>query len=194
MTSYKSRSNTIQEDYLPVVNTDKEIWLSELMDDYGDVITRLAYSYVRNMATAEDIAQTTFIKCYQHSSTFRGDSSIKTWLYKITINSCKDYLRSSYFKRILPSDLIQKLVRSPVVSTESVYLNNFESNFLVECIFALPYKYREVIVLYYYDDLKIKEMEEILKLNGNTIKTRLRKAKKMLKEQIESKKGAYTVE
>jgi RNA polymerase sigma-70 factor, ECF subfamily len=174
-------------------NNNTEICIDWLMDKYGDDITRLAYSYVRNLSSAEDIAQNTFIKCYQHSSSFRGESSIKTWLYRIAINCCKDYLRSSYFKRISPTHLIQKFIKEPLPSTESVYFESDDSKALRECVFNLPSKYREVIILHYYDDLKIREIEEILELKGNTVKTRLRKARTILKEKLEKdrKGGIY---
>lgn len=182
----------IEEHHLPITN--EEFWLSELMDNYGDDIVRLAYSYVRDQSTAEDIAQNTFIKCYQHISEFRGDSTIKTWIYSIAINCCKDYLRSSYFKRMLPTHIIQHFMREPSPSTESIYFKNDRSNALIECVFALPSKYREVIMLHYYESLKIIEIEQILGIKANTIKTRLRKARTMLKEKIEKERGGFHFE
>ncbi|PLR86821.1 RNA polymerase factor sigma C [Bacillus canaveralius] len=178
--------------HFPITNRD--IWLNELMNNYGEDIVRLAYSYVRDKSAAEDIAQNTFIKCYKYASAFRGDSTIKTWLYRIAINCCKDYLRSSYFKRILPTNIIQNFIQEPSPSTESVYFESDKSNALIQCVFGLPPKYREVIMLHYFENLKIKEIEQILDLKGNTIKTRLRKARTMLKEKIEKEKGGYNFE
>ena len=78
--------------------------LEEIMITYGDELTRLAYTYVKDIETAKDVVQSVFLKCYTHLRTFRGDSKLKTWLYRIPINKCKDYLRSSYFKRLNFSD------------------------------------------------------------------------------------------
>ncbi|WP_141434412.1 sigma-70 family RNA polymerase sigma factor [Bacillus sp. 03113] len=191
-TNYSNASSFTErkDNYFPITN--EEIWLNELMDNYGEDIIRLAYCYVRDKSTAEDIAQNTFIKCYQHASVFRGDSTIKSWLYRIAINCCKDYFRSSYFKRILPTNIIQKFIQEPLPSTESVYFESDKSNALIESVFGLPAKYREVIMLHYFENLKIKEIEQILDIKENTIKTRLRKARTMLKEKIE--KGEYHFE
>ncbi|MBW8349296.1 sigma-70 family RNA polymerase sigma factor [Bacillus sp. IITD106] len=168
---------------------DKELWLNEIMDTYGDDVIWLAYSYVRDRAIAEDLAQNTFIKCYQHADSFRGDSSLKTWIYRIAINCCKDYLRSSYFKRMLPTNLIHHFIHESFASPESIYMKKDTSNALIEHVFSLAPKYREVVMLYYFENLKIQEIEDILNIKVNTIKTRLRKARAILKENIE--KGGY---
>ncbi|HEY4553132.1 MAG TPA: sigma-70 family RNA polymerase sigma factor [Bacillaceae bacterium] len=184
--------NVGKEDYQ--ITAEMEFWLSELMDTYGEDVVWLAYSYVRDKHVAEDIAQNTFIKCYLHASNFRGDSAIKTWLYRITINGCKDYLRSAYFRRIWPTNLIQTFIKEHAPSTESVYMEYDQSDDLIESIYLLPSKYREVIMLYYFEDFKIKEMEQILGIKGNTIKTRLRKARKLLKEKVKIEKGGFPFE
>lgn len=168
---------------------DKELWLNEIMDTYGDDVIWLAYSYVRDRAIAEDLAQNTFIKCYQNADSFRGESSLKTWIYRIAINCCKDYLRSSYFKRILPTNLIHHFIHESSASPESIYMKKDTSNALIEYVFGLAPKYREVVMLYYFENLKIQEIEDILNIKANTIKTRLRKARAILKENIE--KGGY---
>ena len=72
----------------------REDILRELIDLYAESIKMLAFTYVQNWSTAEDITQDVFIKCYEKMEDFRGDSTYKTWLYKITRNKCIDYLKS----------------------------------------------------------------------------------------------------
>ncbi len=70
---------------------DKDQLLQELMTQYGSQVTRLAYSYVKNVHTAENISQEDFIKCYKKLQHLRKDSSVKSWINSITINNCKDH-------------------------------------------------------------------------------------------------------
>ncbi len=83
----------------------------------------------------------------------------------------------------------QVLNREKISSTESLYFEKNVSSPLIDCVYSLPTKYREVIILYYFEELKIKEMKEILNLKENTIKTRMRKARDILRERLE--RGAY---
>ena len=81
---------------------EKNELLRELIDDYAERIKRLAYTYVKNWAVADDITQDVFISCFKNIVHFRGDSSYKTWLFKITVNRCKDYLKSKWFRSMIP--------------------------------------------------------------------------------------------
>lgn len=71
----------------------REERLEWLMNEYGENVARLAFTYTKQKQLAEDIAQEVFIKCYEHLDNFRNESSYKTWLYHITVNLCKDKLR-----------------------------------------------------------------------------------------------------
>ncbi|WP_121603735.1 sigma-70 family RNA polymerase sigma factor [Virgibacillus sp. Bac332] len=85
-----------------------EILLEELMGLYGDELKRIAYLYVNDISQSEDIVQEVFISCYKNFHRFNKKSSYKTWLYRITINKCKDYQRKWSFRNI---------VYKPVIST-----------------------------------------------------------------------------
>ena len=74
--------------------------IEALMREYGNDVLRTAYSYVNDRAAAEDCFQEVFIKAYKNLSGFRGESSVKTWLIRITINVCKDYLKSAYQRHL----------------------------------------------------------------------------------------------
>ena len=76
--------------------------IETLMRQYGNDVLRTAYMYVKDVHTAEDIFQDVFIKVNQKLSTFEGNSSIKTWIIRITINTCKDYLKSAWNRRVVP--------------------------------------------------------------------------------------------
>jgi len=139
-----------------------------------------------NEATAEDLAQDIFIKFYENLSGFRSESSLKTWFFRITINRCKDYLKSAHFRRMIPSIAHGQFSASMEKTPEEMTLSRDESSILTDRVLALPRKYREVVVLHYFEELKIKEIGELLSEKEGTIKTRLRKARKLLKAKYEA--------
>ncbi|WP_010098852.1 sigma-70 family RNA polymerase sigma factor [Ornithinibacillus scapharcae] len=168
--------------------SEKDYMLDKVMIKYGNELVRLAFSYVKDVEIAKDLVQNSFIKCYKNIDSFRYDSQIKTWLYRITINECKDYLRSWNFKMVLVKDFINYTNRSVLPSTEKTVIDRYKNNEIKDTIFSLPKVYREVVYLYYYDSLKTEEIADVLDIPVNTVKTRLRRAKQrlrpMLKEAI----------
>lgn len=154
------------------------------MIDYGNELVRLAFSYVKDTEIAKDMVQNTFIKCYKNLDLFRFDAQIKTWLYRITINECKDYLKSWNYKMVQVKDFINETARSLSPSTEKTVIDKYNNEEMKENIFSLPKVYREVIYLYYYDSLTTEEIANVLDIPVNTAKTRLRRAKQRLESRI----------
>lgn len=164
----------------------REEILRELIGLYAESIKMLAYTYVKNWSAAEDITQDVFIKCYEQLEGFRGDSTYKTWLYKITRNKCKDYLKSKWYRSFIPTDFMkEKIETAEELSTEDQVINKFDDLELSQKVLTLPTKYREIIILFYYEELKIKEIQTLTNLNADTIKTRLRRGKQMLQKNVE---------
>lgn len=157
----------------------EEEQLIKAMDVYGDYIVRLCYTYVRNWLTAEDLAQETFIKYYRALPKFRQEASIKTYLYRIAVNVCHDYLASWKYKRVTISNAFQKLLRTEK-TTEQIVIQQSEDEALIEAIEKLAPKYKDVLVLYHYIEMSLDEVSETLKLPLNTVKTRLRRARQKL--------------
>ena len=75
-----------------------------MMNKYGQEILQLVYSYVNNKEVAEDLTQDIFVKCYKSLHTYKGKSKLKTWLWRIAINHCKDYLKSWYNKNVIATE------------------------------------------------------------------------------------------
>lgn len=142
-----------------------------LFNLFKNDIYRLAYSYTGNISDADDVTQSVFIKLYKRMNKFDSDISVKKWLIKVTINECKTLFLSSWYKRIVPiSDREENI---GVVSKD---------NDILSSIMELPKNYKLVIYLYYYENYKIKDIAEILKMNENTVKTNLSRARDMLKD------------
>lgn len=163
----------------------REEQLEFLMDTYGDMITKLSFSYLKDWGKAEDVTQEVFITCYNKFSTFRGESTVKNWLYKIAINKCKDILRSWQFKKVITlNSLLHEHLKNDSKSPEQQIIVQDEKNELVQKVFSLPIRQREIIILYYYEDLKIREISDLLNINPKTVKTRLHRGRVLLKNQL----------
>ncbi len=158
-----------------------EYELEQMMNQYGDYIARTCYIYLKDWALAEDAVQEVFIKAYKHMSEFRKESSEKTWLTSIAINICKNYVRTSWFRKVQIG--IEKIEAYNTLEDE--LLNQINQSELLKQVMDLPIKYREVILLYYYQDFKINEIAEILGISESSIKMRLNRGRKKLKDDFE---------
>ena len=163
---------------------EKDFILEKIMIEYGNELVRLAFSYVKDTEIAKDMVQNTFIKCYKNLDSFRFDAQIKTWLYRITINECKDYLKSWNYKMVQVKSFINETAKSILPSTEKTVIDKYNNEEIKDTIFSLPKVYREVVYLYYYNALKTEEIAIVLDIPVNTVKTRLRRAKQRLESMI----------
>lgn len=142
-----------------------------LFNLFKNDIYRLAYSYTNNISDSDDITQSVFIKLYRKMDKFDSDISVKKWLIKVTINECKSLFLSSWYKRI-----------TSITDKENNISIDLKDNDILSCIMELPKKYKLVIYLYYYENYKIKEIAEVLKMNENTVKTNLSRARDLLRD------------
>lgn len=152
--------------------------IEELINRYGDEILRLCLSYLGNRQLAEDAFQDTFVKAWKHLTAFRGESSVRTWLSQIAVNTCRDLLRSSWFgmwKRSQPVETLLNLSSGDIPRPPSP---------VRDAVLALPGRYREVIVLHYMENMNVREIAECLHLSVNTVTTRLRRARQLLKTEL----------
>ncbi|WP_223589008.1 sigma-70 family RNA polymerase sigma factor [Neobacillus bataviensis] len=171
----ESHSSSYQSNQL-----SKEEQLQQLMEEYGDMVMRLAYTYLKQREVAEDISQEVFISCYKNLETFQNNSTYKTWLYRITVNKCKDYFRSWSYKNIRYQDLFRSVFKSGDKSVESNVVDKENQEMIFEQVLSLPIKFREVIILHYYEELSINEISILLEINSNTVKTRLHRGRHLL--------------
>lgn len=166
-------------------NENKEAILDFLMSEHGKDILQLAYTYVKDLPLAEDLTQEIFIKCFRNLTSFKQQSSLKTWLYRIASNHCKDYVKSWHHRKVIINGKISELFTASHHQVDEEVIKKGEGDELVEAVFQLQIKYREVIYLYYYEDFSIKEISQAIKVNENTVKTRLKRARQLLKGVLE---------
>ena len=157
----------------------------EIIEKYKDIVFRMVYMHIGDFHKSEDITQEIFIKIYRNLSKFRGDSSLYTWIYKIAINTIRTYgskdkeLYLDYYEDI-PDDAWD----------ESKLLEGIQKANVVSLIQSLPNKYKEVLILYYYQDLKVEEISYITGEPPGTIKSKLHRGRNLLKGML-LKEGVY---
>ncbi len=152
-----------------------------IYEKYKRSLLKLIWYYVNRKEDAEDILQSVFYKVVKNIHKFKPEkgASFKTWLYRIAINSCKDFLRTR--KQEIGIDFIDDM--KDTSSTDEI-----EDKLMVEKIrkevFKLPIKYREVIVMIYFEGMQYNEAAEILKKPVGTIKSRLNYGINLLKNRM----------
>ncbi|RRJ67270.1 sigma-70 family RNA polymerase sigma factor [Paenibacillus oralis] len=139
-------------------------------------IYRLAYSYVKNPDDALDIVQDSIHKAISSIRTIKNPGAMKSWFYRIVVNISLDFLRKQNKVYILDKEVLESV--SP--GTDDAY-HDID---LERALDDLPPKYRSVIVLRYFEDMKIEEISEVLDENVNTIKTRLYQALRLLRVKM----------
>jgi len=164
----------------------KEKFIERVIDQYSQAIIWLSYTYVKDRQIAEEVTQDVFLTCFHKIDTFRQDASIKTWLYRIAVNKCKDRLR----RRKLKDLLLFNPGRSEEVAIEkdhpeSITFSQLKDQELSERVLSLPTKFKEVIFMHYFEDMKLNQISDVLEVKQNTVKTRLNRGRNMLKEMYE---------
>lgn len=158
-------------------NEDIEKYLTRLMNEYGDCVLRMCYLYLHDYQMAEDVAQETFIKVYQHYGEFQNKSSVKTWILKIAINLCKNQMRTHWWKYRSDKEFLE-------ADTNEYYDTLLDKQMVLSEIGKLSTKYKEVILLYYYQELTVPEIASLLNEKESTIKARLVRGRKKLKPEL----------
>lgn len=165
---------------------------SELIDKYKNLVFNLAYRMTYNLQDAEDISQEVFIRVYKSLSNFNPRYKFSTWLYQMTLNLCRDRFRKGKIPSISldtpPNESDQKdfnsLVANPKNNLEETFLQAEQTNFINDLITSLPFKYREVIILRHLKDLSYDEMSKILNISLGSVKTRLFRARDLLRNKL----------
>ena len=152
--------------------------ICRMVDEYQTALLRACYVCLHDRQLAEDAVQETFIKAYKTLDTFRGECGEKTWLMKVAVNTCRDMLRSKWFRhldrRVTPDEL-------PEAATQP----EAEDMALTLSVMNLPQKYREVTLLYYYENMTMVEIAEALGVSQSTVSTRLTRARARLRQTLE---------
>lgn len=142
---------------------------------YGDMLYRIAFVYTGSPYTAEDILQEVFIALMNTKKNFKSEEHKKAWLIRVTHNKCINTLKAQSNKAICIDELNLKVTDS----------NSEQKIDVIKQVFALPVKYKAVIILYYYNDYSVDEIAKILKISKSAVKMRLSRGRELLKLHLE---------
>ena len=144
------------------------------VERYGDTIFRLAYSYLKNRADAEDVMQETLLKLYRAGEPFESPEHQRYWLVRVAVNECKKLLRSPWRRRTDPLE----------AAPETAVWDSPAQSELFQQVMALPTKYRAAIYLYYYEGYAVREIAALMGANPSTVQTWLMRARGQLKTNL----------
>ncbi len=143
------------------------------IDKYADMVRRICMLHLKNDADTEDIFQTVFMKYVLEPTVFESEDHEKAWLIRVTVNACKDLIKSFFRSHTQPLE--------DALACAEVREDHRE---VLEAVLALPEKYKDVIYLHYFEGYSAVEISGILKKNVNTIYTLLRRAKDLLRDRL----------
>ena len=148
--------------------------VNRAIENYASTVKRICFIHLKNEADTEDICQTVFLKYAMNDKVFDSEAHEKAWIIRVTINACKDLLKSFFRKHTVSLDAYVE---------QGGVVDDAHSEVL-EAVLALPEKYRRVIYLHYYEGYPAADIAEILRINVNTVYTQLTRAKTLLRDEL----------
>ena len=144
------------------------------IERYGDMVRRLCLVHLKKPADTEDIFQNVFLKYVLSPVVFESPEHEKAWLIRVTLNACKDLVKSFFRSRTVP---LEELLDQPAPLSE-------EHREVLEAVLALPPKYRDAVYLHYYEGYTAAEIGKLLGKNTNTVYTLLTRAREQLRKTL----------
>ena len=145
------------------------------IEQYADMVRRICMIHLKNYEDAEDIFQTVFLKYVLRSEPFDSPEHEKAWIIRVTVNACRDLLKSFFRSRTVSLD---QLIEKPQDMPE-------DHSDILEAVLELPARFRDVVYLHYYEGYTAPEIGRILTKNPNTVYTLLARARQLLKTRLE---------
>ena len=153
-------------------NSNRPDWIEEIVTRYENKLYRIALAITKSNADAEDIIQDVFIKLFEKQPHFESSNHEIAWLIRVTVNRCKNHLRSHWWKK--NTHLLETHPAPEGIQQDTM-----------QAVLALPAKYRTVIHLYYYEGYSTKEIAEMTQQKDSTVRQLLTRARRKLKNFLE---------
>ena len=151
--------------------------ITRMVNEHQLALLRLCFTYLHDKSLAQDAVQETFLKAYRNLQAFRHDANEKTWLSRIAINCCRDISRSSWFRHMDRSVTLDMLPEPAVQPSD-------EDNALTVEVMKLSKRLREVILLYYFENMTTPEIAETLQISQQAVSDRLVRARTKLRKAL----------
>lgn len=153
--------------------------IDEIVEKYSDMLYRIAYLNLKVPTDAEDIVQEVFLRYIINSKEFNDEEHEKNWLIRVTLNLCKNLSKSGWIKHTVPID------------NECLQIECEENHNELEELDNLKDIYKNVVQLFYYEDLSVESISKILNISEANVRTRLNRARQELKQEIERGDSFY---
>lgn len=144
-----------------------------IIELYSSTVFRTAMCYVKNKSDADDIMQDVFLKLYTYGGVFESDMHIKAWLIRVTVNSCKNLLKSYWYR-----------FSAPIENAENVPEKQSEDEYLLSVIMKLGRKNRAVLYMHYYEGYSIKDISSLMGMSETAVTSQLYRSRKRLKQLL----------
>ena len=180
------------DDLIVKLKSGDNVAFAFLVDEYRKKITTLCYGFVRNQEDAEDITQEVFLEIFRSINNFRSDSSLSTWIYRISVSRSLNHIKKNKFKQLITG--IESLFtpsknyNSPEADRPDMKIENKEkAKEFQKIIDALPENQRIAFVLNKYDDLSYNQTAEVMGMSISAIESLIHRAKTNIKKQLDKK-------
>ncbi|WP_115461603.1 RNA polymerase sigma factor [Winogradskyella aurantiaca] len=159
---------------------------AKLVDQYKDLVYTLAIRMLKNREEAEEVSQDVFIKIFKSLASFKGDSKLSTWVYRVTYNCCLDQIKKN--KKHLndvPVDAYNYNKIDTIDNALEGLIKEEKQQLIRSCVNRLPEESSAIITLFYFDELSLDEISGITGIESNTVKVKLFRARKKLAKIME---------
>ncbi|MBC8559498.1 RNA polymerase sigma factor [Fumia xinanensis] len=149
--------------------------MDEIISRYADMVYRIALNNMKTRHDADDVFQEVFlrcVKCGRKKGDFESEEHLKAWLIRVTINCCNKFWSSGWRRHVVFGEEPSKLFEFP------------EENGIHEAMTSLPPKYRNVLHLFYFEDMAVKDIAEVLKVKEPAVRMQLTRGRAMLREKL----------
>ncbi len=155
-------------------NAADELDIRRVVEQHRDMVFRIAFTYLRDPADADDVAQDVFVKFIRKTPAFANDEHVRRWLIRVTVNECKSLFRRPW-RRMEDIENYANTLSMPSREHVDVFTS----------VMSLPERYRVPLVLYYYLGFTTNEIAQLTKTPGATVRTRLARGRSQLKTMLE---------
>ena len=167
-----------------------EKFMRYAMDRHGNSVYVVALSQTRSTHDAQDVAQDVFCRLLTDRTAFTSDEHLKAWLLRTTINRCHQLYRAPWRRRVESVDDVASELPAPNANTEDIALEELRADPVWQALLALPEKLRVVALLHYVEEYTTEEIARIVGSPPATVRTRLHRARKQMRQMLESPASA----
>lgn len=166
-----------------------------LVDRYKDMVFTLAMRMLKNREEAEEVSQDTFIKVYNALRKFKGNSKLSTWVYKVAYNTCLDRIKknSRHFKEVAIDSFTENQIKT-LGNALDLMEEKEQQKTIQDCLQQLASKDSFLLTLFYFEELSLEEISQIVNMQANTVKVNIHRARKKLASILKQRMDPETIQ